>query len=239
MSKVMYSQIVENIETYIALEQLKPKDKLPSERELSEKWNVSRMTVRNAIVKLIDDGILYSVRGSGTFIAPKKIVLNLGEASSFKETMKREKLKYDTTVLYMNKIEANKELAKTFEVQLGNEFWAIKRRREVEGIPFSVETSYIPYENFIGINQYDFSTESLFEILKVVYNIEIVNQKHYIHTAPLSEEDLKQLDLMEGSMVIYLTNHALDKNGKIAVYTKEWVRPDRCIITSISKEKSE
>ena len=70
-------EATELIECYIRRMDLQPYERLPSERELCQLWNLNRSTLRNAIRKLTEEGRLYSVKGSGTYIAPSKLERNL------------------------------------------------------------------------------------------------------------------------------------------------------------------
>ena len=72
--------IAEDIQKYILENNLNHGDKIPSERELSENYNVTRVTLRNGLQRLIDQGIIYTVRNSGYFVSQKKI---LRDASNY------------------------------------------------------------------------------------------------------------------------------------------------------------
>ena len=71
--QLLTDEIEEFVLQYINEHQLKPHDKLPTERELSTSLNVNRITLRNGLQKLIDKGIIYSHRGKGYFVCPQKI----------------------------------------------------------------------------------------------------------------------------------------------------------------------
>ena len=71
-SNLICMDLVERIEEYIEQKGLKPGDKLPSERDFCDILKVSRMTARDALKKMCDEGILYSYHGGGTFVSTKK-----------------------------------------------------------------------------------------------------------------------------------------------------------------------
>ena len=64
--------IIKDIKSAINSGEYNPSDKIPSENQLATKYNVSRQTVRKALGKLIEEGYLYPVHGSGTFVAERK-----------------------------------------------------------------------------------------------------------------------------------------------------------------------
>ncbi len=84
----IYYQLELQIRQFIESEQLQPGDILPSEREFTEKYNISRMTVRQAINNLVSEGLLYRQKGKGTFIAEQKFEQDLSGLTSFSEDMK-------------------------------------------------------------------------------------------------------------------------------------------------------
>jgi GntR family transcriptional regulator len=226
------------IENYIAYHHLRANDKLPSERELVELWGVNRMTLRSAIEKLVDNGVLYKITGKGTYVAPKKIVRNLGVCRSFTESLNELNVSFETEVLSIRKLEANKHLSKVFSVFLGTDILEIKRKRIVEDMPFSIETSYLPYELCKGIEEFNYQIKSLYALLNKHYNIQLVSQRQNIHIAEISDENQKVLEVNKGADVFFfIKSTARDCEGKVIEYSTEWIRSDRCIITSVSREK--
>lgn len=77
--KPLYAQIQEYIAERILSGQLTPESKIPSERDLSEELEVSRMTIRKAITELVNEGLLERRHGSGTYVAKPKITYESGE----------------------------------------------------------------------------------------------------------------------------------------------------------------
>lgn len=69
----IYYQLEQGIKEMIEKGQLQPGEMIPSEREWAEMYEISRMTVRQAINNLVNDGYLVRKRGKGTFVATKKL----------------------------------------------------------------------------------------------------------------------------------------------------------------------
>ena len=80
---------MEQIQWYIQENQLKPHTQLPSERELCTMWQMNRSTLHTAIQQLIEERKLYSVKGSGTFVAPPRLVRNIKGIQSTSEAMRK------------------------------------------------------------------------------------------------------------------------------------------------------
>ena len=86
-SKPLYLQVEADIKNRILSKQYMPGDKLPTENELSDQYNVSKITIRKAIQNLSDEGYVNKVQGEGTFINFKKDKLYLNKTSGFKESL--------------------------------------------------------------------------------------------------------------------------------------------------------
>lgn len=99
LSTALYIQIANDIEQEIRGGVLKSNEKLPSERELGDRYKVSRITIRQAIGILERNGLIYSVQGKGTYVRPTKIQQNLMRITSFAQTLQEKGLQGSTTVL--------------------------------------------------------------------------------------------------------------------------------------------
>lgn len=229
------SDLAEKIEAYISQNQLQPNDKLPSERELSLLWDVNRITLRNAIERLVDEGVLYSLHGSGTYVAPKKINRNLWQFLSFSDAMKEAGLHTQTKVVSLRKMEANKLLAKTFSIFLGTEVLELKRVRIVENEPFVFETSYIPYLLCPGLENHDLKKESLYAILKNEYGIELTKSKQEISITYVTEEESTYLGVAAGEAAVCTKVVTATEEKTPVEYTIEIARGDRCMFSTILK----
>lgn len=87
MAMPIYKTIENDLKKLINESELKSGDLVPSENELKEKYAVSRMTVRQALNNLVNDGYLYRHKGKGTFISQRKIEKNIHGVRSFTEEM--------------------------------------------------------------------------------------------------------------------------------------------------------
>ncbi len=95
----VYIQIRNSLHQDIVNRILLPGQKLPSEDELAARFGVSRMTVRQGIADLIDDGLLYRRHGVGTFVAHPHIVRDHSHLSNFVETARKEGIEFKVRLL--------------------------------------------------------------------------------------------------------------------------------------------
>lgn len=84
----IYYQIMEQLKAQIKSGELLPDMPLPSEREYAEQFGISRMTVRQALSNLVNEGFLYRLKGRGTFVSKPKMEQALQGLTSFTEDMK-------------------------------------------------------------------------------------------------------------------------------------------------------
>ena len=94
-----YYQLKEIMRERVQSDEWKPGDLIPSERELSEKYGISRMTARQAITDLVNEGLFYREQGKGTFVSQRKITQQLIRLTGFTEDIKARGQKPGTRVL--------------------------------------------------------------------------------------------------------------------------------------------
>lgn len=228
-------EAVEKIESYIQQNQLRPHDKLPSERDLCEALGTSRTTLRNAIKRLIIEGVIYSKRGAGTFVAPQKLVRNLQDMESLSKSAMEANKVLSTKVIYADIIECNKDLSKRMKLTLGSKIYCLQRLRLIDGIPAMIELAYFDYSLCKGIEQYDFSQESIYRTLEEVYNVKIDHGSETLSVTYVSEQESELLDVENGTPVFYLAGNVFTKDEKTIEFYKSIVRADQIRFSSILK----
>lgn len=124
-------------------QELLPGDKIASERELCEKFQVSRMTVRQAIDGLVNDGILVRQQGRGTFVAQQKMDLQL-RITSFGQEMRMRGMVPSTRVLDCGEMVATAAVASALALEDGQRVYSLRRLRYANGIPMCIEQSWLP-----------------------------------------------------------------------------------------------
>ncbi|RKN40568.1 GntR family transcriptional regulator [Micromonospora endolithica] len=143
---------------------LRPHDPLPSERELVARFGVSRATVRQAVGRLEEEGLVYRAQGSGTFVAdPATISKNLA-LTSFSEDMRLRRLTPDSRLLDLTVIPAPVVVARDLAVSPGAEVVHARRLRLADGLPMCLEEVWLPAER-VGELDAGVVAGSLYEVL--------------------------------------------------------------------------
>ena len=139
----LYDQLVDLLTDKIDHE-LRPGDYLPSERDLSERYGLSRTTVRLALQELERLGLVVRQRGRGTMVCDRSLqTANLTQTYSFTEQMKAIGRVPKTTILEFTEVEADKNIAVEMNARLGERLYKIKRLRIADGVPLMIECTYL------------------------------------------------------------------------------------------------
>lgn len=129
---------------------LQPHDTLPSERQLMAAYGVSRVTVRQALSMLAEDGLVYRVHGSGTFVAdPAKISKSL-TLTSFSEDIAVRGMVPGASSMSVERVEADPEVAQDLGISPGATVLHIERVRTADGSPMCIENVWLPADLLPG-----------------------------------------------------------------------------------------
>ncbi len=144
--------------------------RLPSERELAEQFNVSRMTARQALLLLGREGLIYTRVGKGTYVSPPKFDQDLDALRSFTEEMREHGVEPSSRVLEAVLRPAEADVAAQLGIAPGAEIVVLSRVRLADGKPLAIETTHLAHQACPGILEgHDFSRESLYSVLRREY----------------------------------------------------------------------
>lgn len=211
-------EAVEQIECYIIENDLKPHDRLPSERDMCAMWDINRTTLRSAITRLRDEGVLYNKIGSGTYIAPKKLVRNLQDLKGFNDFALDEGRNPATKLLCCQIREANKKIAKSLRLPLGHHILEVGRVRYIDGNPVMLEHSFWDAERFEGLETYDFEIESIYAILARDYGVVLERGREKLNVTYVGADEAELLEMEESAPVIYQSGVVSDDSGTPVEY---------------------
>lgn len=192
---------------------LKPHSQIPSVRQLATQYDVSSMTVRQALSELQDSGLIYTIPGSGTYVAGEKLSKKL-VFISFSEEIREKGMKPSSIVLKAEKMQVeNSKLAEILQISQGDFAYRIKRVRLADDVALSIEDTYVPCDNAPGLLDQDIKL-SLYDIFKNVYERTVVKADSTISPILLDKEqaDLLKAPIKTPSLMFTLTG--FDARGK-------------------------
>jgi GntR family transcriptional regulator len=221
-----YQKIKEKIIEDINNGTLKHGDKLPSERELADLFNISRMTARHAITVLEMEGFVERRERVGTFITNQRIRYNFISVNSFTKGMLDKGLTPTTKTIVMKRDRANDFIAKTLGISPGEEIFYLKRLRIVDGIPVAIELSINPYKFCPKIEEYMGDNVSLYQVLKDYYDIKLVKQKQRMRISFSDQKESQLLHIKGESPCLLIEGTTHDSSDQIIEYTRGLARGD-------------
>lgn len=221
----LYYQLKEIILTAIKNGEFKVGDRLPSERELAEYHNISRMTVKKAVDILVDNGYLNRKQGSGTYISDYQESYSISPLLSFSKEMEKKGLSYKSKLLNFSKIK-DKNISKKMNLDPAKELYHIQRLRLIENKPFLLENTYLSAETFIGLEKEELENNSLYKIIKDKYQIRLVNAEAEVEAVIFDSQTSAKMKVKEGMLGLYFEQFSKNDNNKIIEYTSAYYRND-------------
>ncbi|MGW8566950.1 GntR family transcriptional regulator [Isoptericola sp. NPDC055881] len=198
-------------------------DAVPSERSLTDKFGVSRMTVRQAIDALVTEGVLERAQGRGTFVAAPRADFEM-RLTTFGEEARRRGLRPGATVLRCEELPAPTVVAEALDRDPGTAVHHVVRLRTADGKPLSVEESWIPVDLAPDLVA-DGVPDSLYAALRE-RGLDPTWGEEVITAADATAEELDSLQ-MQGSRAVMRTARRTFGGDVALMYSRACYRGDR------------
>jgi GntR family transcriptional regulator len=198
-----YHQLKEILRERIRSGEWKPGDLIPSERELSESYDISRMTARQAITDLVNEGVFFREQGRGTFVTQNKITQQLLHLTGFTEDIRARGQRPSTKVLAASLLPADEIAAGQLRIVPGEPMFVLRRLRLADDEPLAIEVSMLNFKGCEHLGENDFEHESLYQLLESAYGIPLMEADQEIEAGLANEEEAKILDVALGSAVLH------------------------------------
>ncbi|WP_425428038.1 GntR family transcriptional regulator [Allonocardiopsis opalescens] len=198
-----YSQLREILIDWIEDEQIPVDSAIPSERELGQRYGLSRMTVRQAVDLLVSEGRLYRVPGKGTFVARPKIDMAL-RLASFSDDMRSRGFQPGARDLSRRIIPARGFLARVLGIEPGSPVHYLERLRTADSEPMAIERSNIPLSVAPDLDEHDLTDRSLYRLLEEEYGVVMDAGEQSIEAGICDPADAQVLHLPQVSAVLQM-----------------------------------
>jgi GntR family transcriptional regulator len=222
----LYLQLYEIIRKKIESNEWAVGSQIPTEEELCRMFNVSRATVRTAVLELVRQGYLKRQQGKGTFICRRLLTEGLLMVTNFKEIMLEDALNLSTKVISRTVMPPDEELAGKLEITRDKHVMYIKKLFSVDNEPVLLKEIYVPYHICPLLLEEDLENNSLFDIFEKKYGIKITHAKNSADITYLTENEGRLLNLPEGSPALILTQH-LYSGETLIMYIRSIKIPDK------------
>ena len=228
--KIIETDIINAIQTG----KIKPGEKLPGEVELCEKYNVSRVTVRKAILNLASAGKVYRRAGDGTYVSEKPYVNTTGQARSFSEDMIQNGKKPGSVLLNfkISKAKKNEFIAEKLKLKENESFYEIERLRTGDEIPIAISYTYIPFKMMPDFNIDRVTSGSLYSYFNELYELELVRKERTVSAVMPTKEQKKSLKISDEPL-LKVCHPSYTKTGAIVEYSETYYVGSRFVYTNL------
>lgn len=219
-----YLQLYRHISAAISAGQLEGDAQLPTERDLSALAQVSRVTVRNAVARLVQDGLVEQRRGSGTYVRPAlpKFELALSTLTSFTDYMRQRGKTSSSQILQRGLFPLSPDEQLALGLSSAERVSRIERLRSADGTPMAIERSSLPQDilpnpELVETSLYSVLREAGLAPVRAVQRITAVN---------LSLQESKLLNLAEGAAALRIDRTGYLPSGRPIEFTRGLYRSD-------------
>jgi GntR family transcriptional regulator len=208
------------------IDQLGVGDAIPSERLLSVRMGVSRLTLRAALDDLVREGYLIRRRGSGTFVSEPKIAQEL-TLTSFTEDMQRRGMRPESRTLELTVVPAGARLGRFLHVSPSEPIVVAKRLRLADRETMAIETLHVREALVPGLTSKDLEEQSFYELLGKQYGIVVVGGTQTIEPTVTNEEESEALGVPLHSPAFLFERFSRSDADGIVEYVHSIYRGDR------------
>ncbi|NLD58533.1 MAG: GntR family transcriptional regulator [Clostridiales bacterium] len=211
---------------------MRPGDRLSAERELAIRYGVSRMAVKCALGRLVDEGLVYRIHGKGTFVQKTdadRLQLNLSSAggmAGITDVIRSQGRQCENRVIGAGFLERCDFVLSRLRLEPEEKVFAVGRVRYGNAEPIAVEYSYLPYKYVQGIERQDFSKVSLYDYLDSVGR----NVRHgssLLRVVAAGQREAEHLGIPPGQALYAFAITGLTSGGAVVEYTESYLRADR------------
>jgi GntR family transcriptional regulator len=223
----LHEQLASVLREQVIRRELGPNERLPSERELCQQYGISRITVRQALSELAQAGLVYSSVGKGTYVAETAFQEDLQPLSSFTQDLERRGMRANSQVLEARIVPADDYWSEVFYVPRGAELVRLYRLRLTGNIPIALQLTHLPHHLCLHLLEYDFSTCSLYEVLRNVYKLHLSRAETVIEATLATTHEADLLDLSTPAAILVSTQTTLLDTGIVIEVTRSTFNSER------------
>lgn len=202
---------------------------LPSERMLAERYAVARGTARGEIDRLAAEGAVERVQGRGTFVAPPRVA-QAGRLTSFSEDMRARGLRPGSTVLRQEVVGASELVGARLGLAAEAPVVRIERLRSADGRPMALEEAFLPAARFVGLQDVNLASGSLFEQLERGWGVWPAGARQQVVAVVLDGAEARLLGVAAGQAGLRFATDAYDADGTVVFCATSLFRADRYAI---------
>lgn len=226
-----YSQLSQILLEQIRSGVLLPGGRLPAESVISKKYKLNRHTVRRAIERLAEEGMVYKIKGKGTFLVKTKIPYKVSKKTQFTTSILQAGLQPDAILLDIYEIIAGDEYSKKLNIQPDDKVSVLEILRYADDIPFSHTTSFLSAKKYPGIHTLLNRSFSFYQLLSEHYGVEATRRTSAFEVSLPDDKDMEILQISLKTPLLVVKSLSESQDGDIVEYCLSKFRGDLCSIT--------
>ncbi|MCC6613775.1 MAG: GntR family transcriptional regulator [Anaerolineae bacterium] len=223
----LYHQVENDLENLIKSGVLEPDDLLPPELELSKVYGVGRQTVRMALARLVTNRLIERRAGRGTVILPEPERKSFYLDRSFTRQLAEMGMTTYSRVLQAAPGEITANAPKSLRHQIGARCFYLVRLRYGNDQPIGLQYTTIMAARCPDLARWDFSRESLYDVLSKYYMLTINKITHTVTALTANEEQATLLAIEPGDTLLQVTTTAYLENREVIEASLSYYRTDR------------
>lgn len=226
-----YIQLRDILKNCIEQEHYKPEERIPSENELAATYQISRMTVRQAVQALVREGYLYVRRGEGTFVERTNSTQMHIKFDGFSHDMSKLGYRPSSEVLNVSRIRFSKKYEAVYSrLLLSTKAPAllIERIRYLDKDPFAVETAFLAWQLGEELLNREFGADfSIYRYLEKERGLQLHRAEHVIQLQQAKVHDAKLLKIRQGESVLCISGTTYSHRNMPVEYLAGIYRGDK------------
>jgi GntR family transcriptional regulator len=199
-------------------------EEIPSEAALCRQYGASRGTIRQALAELVQQGLIYRQQGRGSFVQRPKLEGSV--LGSYRLYMSRMPLDARSQVLVCRSRPATREIQKALALATRAEVYELQRIRYVNGIPISLQASYLPSQLCPGLEKVDLSKEALYAILEREFGVVFLRAEEFIEPVLADARVARYLNIRRGSPVFLVERTSYMADDRVGEFRRGHMRGD-------------
>lgn len=220
-----YVKIKNYIKENIKLGKIKTGDKIPSEKELGDIFNVSRITATTAVRDLVNEGLVYRIQGKGTFVTERNVEdIRKHRFYGFENDSSLTKGEHKT--LEKNKIKADEELSEKLDVSVNEELYEIVRTKFINGKVNALEYVYLPIKYYLSLNIVESEINLIHDMVEEYCFLKQKRAKIYLQPMISGEREKEMMDVPLNSPVLLWEKTTYSEEEKIVEYSKNIINSE-------------
>jgi GntR family transcriptional regulator len=209
-----HAQVRESLRARILDGVYPPEQQLPSEHDLTSLYEVSRITVRRALLDLENEGLVQRLQGRGTFVRRPQVTQDLARLQSFGEAMRPLGHETASRLLSVREIKPPQAVAQRLGVTMRSKVSEIRRVRYLNGTPVSLDVSYFPVTLGRRLAGEDLASRDIFLILEHDYGLPLGHADLVIGSRLADAALAELLCVAPGSPVLHVDRLTTDPDGR-------------------------